>query len=78
MVFFVQGGDFLTGVDVSVKTRSGQELVNVTDTGPWLILDLANGEYVVVATRANGDVQSTIISVVSEGASEFGFMFPGS
>lgn len=78
LVFFVQGGDYLAGVDVSVRTRSGQELVNVADTGPWLILNLANGEYVVVATRGNGDVQSTIINVGSEGPSEFGFMFPGS
>ena len=78
LTFFVQGGDFVAGVDVSVKTRSGQELVNVADIGPWLILDLVDGEYVVVASRDNGDVQSAIIRVDRAGSSEFGFMFPGS
>ena len=76
LVFFVSGGNYLTGIDVSVKTRSGQELVNVSNTGPWLILDLTVGDYIVVATRGNGDLQSTTISVETNVAAEFGCMFP--
>ena len=76
LVFFVSGGNYLTGIDVSVKTNSGQELLNVTNTGPWLILDLTAGDYIIVATRGNGDVQSTTISVEGNVAAEFGFMFP--
>ncbi len=76
LVFFVEGGDYLAGVNVSVKAKSGQELANVLDTGPWLILNLPDGDYVVAAQRANGDIQSAIISVEKNVTTEFGFMFP--
>ena len=78
LVFFVRAGNFLADIKVSVKDQSGQELVNTVSTGPWLILDLPDGNYGIVAERSNGDVQSFVISVHSGGVREFGFVFPGS
>lgn len=76
LVFFVKSGSFLADIKVSVKDQSGQELVNTVSPGPWLILNLPDGSYSVVAQRSNGDVQSLIISVVGNEAREFGFVFP--
>ncbi|MEQ8955289.1 MAG: hypothetical protein RL120_14255 [Gammaproteobacteria bacterium] len=75
LVFFVAAGNFLSDIDVSVSNEAGRELVNVTTEGPWLILDLDPGNYRVVATRGNGQVQSLIIRV-DESSQEFGFSFP--
>lgn len=76
LVFFVKSGNYLADIKVSVKDQSGREIVNTVSTGPWLILDLVDGSYSVVAQRSNGDIQSIRISVDSSGASEFGFVFP--
>lgn len=76
LVFFVKSGNYLADIKVSVKDQSGREIVNTVSTGPWLVLDLPDGNYSVVAQRSNGDIQSIRISVDSGGASEFGFVFP--
>lgn len=76
LVFFIRSGNFLADIKVSVKDQSGQELVNTVSTGPWLILALPDGNYSVVAERSNGAIQSLVISVDSNGAREFGFVFP--
>lgn len=76
LVFFIRSGNFLADIKVSVKDQSGQELVNTVSTGPWLILALPDGSYSVVAERSNGAIQSLVISVDSNGAREFGFVFP--
>lgn len=78
LVFFIQSGNFLSNITVSVKDQSGQELVTTLVEGPWLILNLPTGSYSVVAERSNGDVQSLVISVDASTSEEFGFMFPGS
>lgn len=76
LVFFVESGSFLASMKVSVKDESGEELVNFSDTGPWLILDLPEGKYSVIAERSNGDTQSAVITVDAGITQEFSFRFP--
>ncbi len=77
LVFFVSSGSYLSEIAVEVSNSNGDEIVNTRTTGPWLILDLAAGDYTVTATRRNGDIQSSTISVLPDSNQEFGFMFPG-
>jgi len=73
--FFVTGGHYLSSIQVVVTDDSGREIVNMTTTGPWLILDLAPGTYQVQAVRRNGDTQGGMISVSGDGGN-YAFMFP--
>ncbi len=73
--FFVADGAYLSDVHVVVADDSGQELVNTVTDGPWLILDLPDGEYNVQASLGDDLVQSGQITVDSR-AEKFGYMFP--
>ena len=53
--FFVRAGNYLSNVTVVVRNQAGEELVNTVTDGPWLILDLPNGSYQVIATLSNGE-----------------------
>ena len=74
LVFFVDTGNFLAGVQVVVKNDSGTEVVNTVTKGPWLILNLPNGRYRVIATRNANDVQGGYIDVDGSNK-EFAYMF---
>ena len=75
LVFFVSSGNFLANIAVSVTDAAGNEVVNTTTEGPWLILDLDPGQYRVVATRSTGQIQSIAIDV-GDASQEFGLSFP--
>jgi len=74
LTFFANEGKFLAQVSVVVKNQEGRELVNVVTLGPWLVLNLPAGRYAVIATAANGEIQSLMIDV--DGSQQvFGFGF---
>lgn len=73
--FFAQGGPYVSDVHVRVADSAGNELVNTVTDGPWLILDLPDGEYNVFASLDDGSAQSGKIQVDSR-AEAYGYMFP--
>jgi len=73
--FVADDGAYLSDVQVIVEDAEGDEIVNTVTDGPWLILDLPEGEYNVQASLGSGKVQSGKITVDSRSES-FGYMFP--
>ncbi len=55
LVFALQSGAFLSRVQVSITNSQGEEVVNTVTNGPWLVLDLPDGQYSVVASLENRD-----------------------
>lgn len=76
LVFSQEDGAYLSSVDVQVRNRDGTQVVDTSTRGPWLILDLPDGEYLVEATRANGDTESTSFEVANEENKEIALAFP--
>ncbi len=73
--FFVRSGSFLSDITVVIRNAAGNEIVNTVSTGPWLVLNLPNGQYDVRATLEDGRAQGATINV-GDGTSRYGFMFP--
>jgi hypothetical protein len=73
--FFLKGGPYVSDVHVVVEDSSGNELVNTVTDGPWLILDLPDGEYQVHASLGDDNAQGGKIQVDSR-SEAFGYMFP--
>ena len=73
LVFFAEGGDFLSKVHVVIKDASGKEVVDAVSDGPWMILNLAPGSYSVHASVGDNAQGGRI--EVSGGSQEFGYMF---
>jgi hypothetical protein len=63
LVFFVEGGAYLADIDVEISTTKQEKILNINSPGPWLFVDLIPGDYVVTATRKNGDQQSSSFSI---------------
>ena len=62
LVKFAEGdGAYLIPDSVSVR-RGAEEVLNVTETGPWLYVNLPNGSYTVAATY-KGVVRSKVVNV---------------
>tara|TARA_R110000772_G_scaffold171612_4_gene283498 strand:- start:1645 stop:1986 length:342 start_codon:yes stop_codon:yes gene_type:complete len=74
LVFFVESGSFLAGVEVTVKDMQGNELVNTLSNGPWLILDLPEGKYQVNAQINENNAQGGLINVDNSNQ-EFAYKF---
>lgn len=72
--FFLESGAYVSDVHVVVADAEGQQLVNTVTEGPWLILDLPDGEYSVRASF-EGHTESSWIGVSSR-AETIGYMFP--
>ena len=56
-------GPYLAQVAVVVKDAAGKTVVDTVSEGPWLLADLAAGQYRITATAANGKKQSASFSV---------------
>ncbi|HEY0963733.1 MAG TPA: carboxypeptidase-like regulatory domain-containing protein [Pseudomonadales bacterium] len=72
--FFVASGAYLSDVNVRVEDDSGNEIVNTVTDGPWLILDLPDGQYNVHASFGGG-AQSGQITVDGR-AQQYGYLLP--
>jgi len=75
LVFFVRSGAFVANVQVRIINQQGTEVVNTMVDGPWLIVDLPNGQYRVEAeVQGRGNTSATI--EIGGSQREFGFAFP--
>lgn len=72
--FFVRAGNYLSNVSVSIADSRGQEIVRTVTDGPWLILNLPEGDYQITASISSGETQSLKVMVTGE-TQEIGFMF---
>lgn len=66
LVFALNSGAYLSGVQVEVVDRKGQTIVDATSDGPWFMAKLPAGSYQVIATVA-GKAEKRQVSVGSSG-----------
>lgn len=52
LVFALNSGAYLSGVQVAIVDRKGQTIIDATSDGPWFMAELPAGSYQVIATVA--------------------------
>lgn len=75
LVFFAEGGSFVSAVKVQVSDSSGKAVVDTVTNGPWLILRLPAGRYRVKAELEGAAAQGGMIEVAEGSNREFAFQF---
>jgi hypothetical protein len=55
-------GDFLASVPVTIRNATGQDVVNTTAQGPYLLANLPDGTYTVTATD-NGVAKRQLVHI---------------
>lgn len=63
LVFFQRSGPYFPAVDVQVRNEAGQSLLATTTRGPWLVVNLPEGQYIVRAERESGEIRSARFEV---------------
>ncbi|MEX1032524.1 MAG: hypothetical protein WDZ30_04140 [Cellvibrionaceae bacterium] len=76
LVFFEEGGPYVADVEVTVSSDTEGELLNTTSRGLWLVLDLPEGEYTVMASRSGGDEQGARFQVDNGENNDVVLQFP--
>lgn len=76
LVFFSENGQYIAGVHFTLKDSEGKVLVDDVSKGPWVILNLPNGTYSLVADFEGFREGSEI--VVDEDYEEYAYMFNNS
>jgi hypothetical protein len=76
LVFFVDSGAYLANINVTIFDQDGNKILETVSNGPWLYVNLKEGEYKVTAVRTNGDSQSTDFSVFEHRQQIIALMFP--
>jgi len=66
LVFALNSGAYLSGVQVAIVDRKGQTVVDTTSDGPWFMAKLPAGNYQVIATVA-GKAEKRQVSVGTSG-----------
>lgn len=56
LIFFADGRPYIAELDLQISDRAGAEVVNTRTRGPWLVLDLPDGQYRATASRPNGAI----------------------
>lgn len=74
--FFAPTGAFLANVEVTITDDQDREVVDTSVNGPWLILDLPEGQYQVEATTDRRERASARIDTDAQQRS-FGIMLEG-
>jgi hypothetical protein len=69
MTFAAQTGQFVNGVDVAVKQRDGQVVLQANDAAPILLADLPPGRYQIEATY-DGQMQTRNVTVADAGTTK--------
>jgi hypothetical protein len=75
LVFIDSTGDYLSNINVTVRQPGGPVLVNTTAPGPFLVLGLPQGRYIVRAERSPGNAQGGYLTVDAS-SREYVYMFP--
>lgn len=81
LVYAIRDGGFLSGVETRIADTGGTEVITATCDAPWLLVDLAPGDYLVTATKTiegTGQVHAhrARISVGTGRQSELVIRFP--
>ena len=66
LVFALNSGAYLSGVQVAIVDRKGQTIVDATSDGPWFMAKLPAGNYQIIATVA-GKAEKRQVTVGSSG-----------
>ena len=69
MTFAAQTGQFVNDVDVAVKNREGQVVLQANDAAPMLLADLPAGSYRIEATY-DGQTQTRNVTVADAGTTK--------
>lgn len=77
LVFALDAGNYLAGVDVRIKDQQGRTLVETRSDGPFLMANLPAGTYTVAADY-KGDEKERSVNVGSQGMIEATFTWSGS
>jgi hypothetical protein len=77
LVFFQRSGPYLPAVDVQVRNEAGRALVATTIRGPWLVVSLPEGRYIVRAKRESGETRSARFRVEAGQRREVPLRFVG-
>lgn len=78
LVFSQPSAPYHPSVDVVVRSESGRPLVVTTARGPWLVIKLPEGRYVVRAQQESGEVRSARFRVDSGQRREVSLRFVSS
>ena len=78
LVFYQAGGAWRSSVDVQVRDAAGRSLVDTVARGPWLVLQLPAGDYVVDARQQQGTLQRAWFRVVDGQQRELALQFSAS
>lgn len=70
-----KGGAYSAGMRLRIASTQGHELLNAYIDGPWLMVDLASGEYLLMAQK-NGKEASQKITLTSGVQHEVVFLWP--
>jgi hypothetical protein len=71
---FKGSGAYLADVHVSIRTASGQSLVETTASGPWLYARLPAGKYLIAATH-DGQTLNQRVAIESGAQRDWVFRF---
>jgi hypothetical protein len=77
VLFTLNEGNYLAGVDVGVTDASGRKVVQTVAEGPYFMASLPAGQYTVSATH-EGKTVTRKIQVGNKGLRSEHFRFPGS
>jgi hypothetical protein len=62
LVFALNSGNYLSGVEVSIMdSTGGKTLLAVTTDGPWLLVNLPKGRYRLVATVGDTPIKRDLV-----------------
>lgn len=75
LLFSVQGGAYLSGVDVRITDASGNSLLQTVADGPKLFARLKPGRYVVTVEREGKAIRKTV-TVGSRQGAPVSFVWP--
>jgi hypothetical protein len=68
--------EYLADLDVSIAAQSGDELLAVHCSGPWVLADLEPGKYRIRATYDGGLTKSVLITAPDGGQKRIVISFP--
>jgi hypothetical protein len=74
--FTGKGGEFLSGVHVSIVGHGGDEVLKADTRGPYMLVRLAPGSYKITATY-NDKTQTRSVSVPAKGGAKAAFSWGG-
>ena len=60
LVFALKSGAFMSNVGVAITDRKGNNVLNTTSQGPWLLAKLPAGSYQVIASASGNSIKHDV------------------